>query len=461
MSSEDHDQKDLDSIPLSNYLETVIPVEDIRDYASLKRIHSIDFVKGLAIIMIIGAHAAGSWMNSEWIFFYGICYTVLDIVGPSLFVFLSALSVVFSIKKKQTKGALSEKIIRNRILSRGGTIIFIGMLFNIFSFEFTIAGYPFPLNLWGWNILMFIGFSQIFSLYALKLGKLTRAMIGLIIIFTSDGIREFLFIGKEAGNPIITFFHYIVVSPSPMTPLLPWLAICFISTIFGELLHEAMIGGRKKDYTHLFRVFMLWGLIFVIGGIWLGREIYVPGDIWDIAKYNHIGTLPLEEYPLISLLADMNSQMFFPDIRYPGMWEFLIRGRGPNMIYDLGAGLLLIGICFYIIDIKEKMNYFISMLKYYGRVSLSLFLVHYIFITLFFRSLDIVLYFIVVISYIGFMGFFLFVWNEFYNGVGSPEWIMIQIGRIGQKTGQSVKKEIYVIEEDIKESVQKLKHKHD
>ena len=103
MSSEDHDQTDLDSIPLSNYLKTVIPVEDIRDYSSLKRIHSIDFVKGLAIIMIIGAHAAGAWMNSEWIFFYGICYTALDIVGPSLFVFLSALSVVFSIKKKKRK----------------------------------------------------------------------------------------------------------------------------------------------------------------------------------------------------------------------------------------------------------------------------------------------------------------------------------------------------------------------
>ncbi len=460
MSSEDQDQKDLDSIPLSDYLKTVIPVEEIRDYASLKRIHSIDFVKGIAIIMIMIAHAGGSWLNSQWIFFYGACYTTMDIVGPSMFVFLSALSVVFSIKKKK-KGALSEKVIRNRILSRGGTIIFIGVLFNVFSFEFTIAGYPFPLNLWGWNILMFIGFSQIFSFYALKLGKLSRAMIGILIIFTSDGIREFLFIGKEAGNPIITFFHYIIVSPSPMTPLLPWLAICFISTIFGELLHDAMISGRKKDYFSLFRVFMLWGLIFLIGGMWLGREIYLPGDIWDNAHFNYIGTLPLEEYPLMSLLADINSQMFLPDVRYPGMWEFLIRGRGPNMIYNLGAALLLIGVCFYFIDIKEKTNYFISMVKYYGRVSLSLFLVHFIFVTLFFNSLDVVLFVFLVISYLGFLGLFMFLWNEFYEGRGSPEWIMIQIGRVGQKTGQSIKKEIRVIEEDIKESVQKLKHKHD
>ncbi|MBY9003414.1 MAG: OpgC domain-containing protein [Candidatus Lokiarchaeota archaeon] len=460
MSSEEQDYRDLDSIPLGDYLKETIPVEDIRDYASLKRIHSIDFVKGFAIVMIMIAHTGGSWLNSQWIFFYGVCYTVLDIVGPSLFVFLSALSVVFSIKKKK-KGAQSEKVIRNRILSRGLTIIVIGVLFNIFSFEFTIGGYPFPLNLWGWNILMFIGFSQIFSLYALKLGKLSRAMIGLIIIFTSDGIREFLFIGKEAGNPIITFFHYIVVSPSPMTPLLPWLAICFIATIFGELLHEAMISGTKKSFTHLFRVFMLWGLIFVIGGLWLGRELYVPGDIWDIAQFNHIGTLPLEEYPLMSLLNDINSQMFIPEIRYPGMCEFLIRGRGPNMIYNMGAALLLIGISFYFIDIKEKTNYFISMLKYYGRVSLSLFLMHFVFVTLFFNSLDLVQFIVLTFSYIGFYGFFMFLWMEFYNGVGSPEWIMIQVGRIGQKTGQSVKKEIHIIEEDIKDSIQKRKEKHE
>ena len=34
--------------------------------------------------------------------------------------------------------------------------------------------------------------------------------------------------------------------------------------------------------------------------------------------------------------------MFIPEITYPAMWEFTIRGRGPNMIYNLGAALILI-----------------------------------------------------------------------------------------------------------------------
>jgi len=333
-------------------------------------------------------------------------------------------------------------------------IIVIAIIFNIISIEFTIPGYSFPATLWGWNILMFIGASQIFSYYALKLSKISRAVIGLFIIFTSDTIRLWLFQGKEAGDVIISILHYIIVSPSPMTPLLPWLSICFLSSIFGEFLYEAMIGGTKKDYKKLFRTFFYWGIFLVLAGIFLGIKVYVPGGFTT-------SELPLNEYPFIDLLNTMQTQSIFPEITYPGMWEFLIRGRAPNMIYNLGAALLLIAISFYFIDIKRKMNIFISMMNYYGKVSLSLFLLHFIFITLFLSSLNLVVFVFICFGYIGFWGFLMYVWNEFYGGAGSPEWIMVQVGRIGQKTGETVKKEIRIIEEEIKESVHKIKREHD
>ena len=457
MANDEEEQVDMDSVPLFDYLKKQIPVEDIRDYASPKRINSIDVVKGFAIIFIILAHTAGSWFNTQWVFVYGVAFAFLDILGPSLFVFLSALSVVFSIRKK--KGRIPDKVLRNGILTRGLIIIIIGIIFNITSFEFTIEGYSFPFNLWGWNILFFIGFSQIFSLYALKLGKMTRSFLGLIIIFTSDGIRQYLYNLKESGDILGTILHYILVSPSPMTPFLPWLSICFLSTIFGEYLYDAMMGGKKQDYIYLCRLFLAWGIILVGMGVFLGRGIYIPGDEWIIANNGSPGVLPLSEYPHLILLYDINSQMFLPDVRWVGLWEFLIRGRGPNMIYNLGAALLLISIWFYIVDLKKKNNVFINMLKYYGKISLSLFLLHYIFITIFFRFFDIVFFIIVWLGYTGFWGFLMYLWNEFFDGKGSPEWLMVQIGRIGQKTTHSVKKEIHIIEEEIKETVQKLKEK--
>jgi hypothetical protein len=306
---------------------------------------------------------------------------------------------------------------------------------------------------------MFIGASQIICYFALKINKVSRAIIGLVIIFTSDPIRQFLFQGKET-NLLIWVLHYIITSPSPMTPLLPWMAICFISSIFGEYLYEAMMGGTKKEYRKLFHTFLYWGIFLVLLGIFLGRNSYIPGNEFIAATDFTIGILPSSEYPHILLIYDMRTQIIIPEITYPAMWEFLIRGRAPNMIYNLGAALLLIAICFYIIDIKRKMNDFITMINYYGKVSLSLFLLHYIFITLFFVSLEIVGYFVLIVCYVAFWGFAMYIWNELYKGVGSPEWLMIQVARIGQKTGKTVKKEIHIIEEEIKETVHKIKKFH-
>ena len=170
MPSQNNIKKDIESPDLISYLKEEIPIEDIRDYASPKRIRSIDLIKGFAIIMIIIAHTAAAWLDPDWIYIYGMVSASLDILGPSLFVFLSALSVIFSIRRK--KGRLPNKVIRNRIFSRGLTIIVIGLLFNIIGLNIVRPDIPFPLSIWGWNILVFIGFSQIFSYYAVKLKKI-------------------------------------------------------------------------------------------------------------------------------------------------------------------------------------------------------------------------------------------------------------------------------------------------
>ncbi len=408
-----------DSPPLFNYLQELIPLEDIRDFASPKRIGSIDFVKGFAIVFIILAHSAAIWLNGENRYLYGLLFTLLDFLGPSLFVFLSALSVVFSIRNKKNK--LPSKVIRMRIFSRGIIIILIATIYNVASLSIENIKVPFPLNLWGWNILMFIGFSQIFSYYALRMTKLSRAIIGIVIILSTNFIRDLIFIpGIESENPVVIFIHYIVIGPLPMVPLLPGLAICFISTIFGEYLYEAMNKGTHDAYVGLFRIFMIWSIILIIIGIGFGFQLYTRDTILG----------GVSEYPNIALLDVANGQGVF---HIPGMPEFLIRGRGPNLIYNLGAALLVISISFYFIDIKKKYGNFVKMLVYYGKVSLSLFFVHQIFLGLFYRQFDILLFLITVLTYIGLMGFLMYIWMEYANGVGSPEWLMAAMGRMGKK----------------------------
>ena len=434
MSSQNNTQiKDTESPPLAELLAEPIPIEEIRDYSSPQRIKSIDAVKGFAIIFIIIAHTGGAWLDNDWIYVYGMVYVALDMLGPSLFVFLSALSVIFSIRSK--RGKLPNRVIRNRIFSRGLSIIVIGMLYNLFGLSIVRPDIPFPLNLWGWNILMFIGFSQIFSYYGLKLKKYLRAFIGVGIILISPMLREYLYLNKDT-NIAIFIIHFLITSPTPELTLFPWISVCFISSIFGESLYEAMVNGSEEAYMKLFKLFLVWGIIFIVTGLVLGWQLQTPE------------TMVESEYPHLRLYSYINRQDYY---RFQGLPEFMIRGTIGNMFYNLGGALLIIGIWFYIIDIKKKDNDFTKMLIYYGKISLSLFLVHYIFLPLYTGQFSIIFFPIICLAYIGFMGFFMYIWNEYGNGVGSPEWIMVQISRIGQKTGETVKKEVREAGEVIKE----------
>ncbi|MFX1455991.1 MAG: heparan-alpha-glucosaminide N-acetyltransferase domain-containing protein [Promethearchaeota archaeon] len=452
MASQIETEIDTESPPLFNYLRQEIPLEDIKDYASPRRIQSIDFVKGFAIIFIILAHTASGWLAPDSYYIYGIMFALLDILGPSLFVFLSALSVIFSIKRKE--GIVHPKIIRNRVFTRGIVMIVIGMLTNILIIE----GGEIKIAIYGWNIITFIGFSQIFAYYILKIKKLNRIIIGILIILLSPSLRAVLYFGKVEGNIFLSIFHYIITSPTPHLTLLPWISIAFISTIFGEYIYEAMNKGTSDAYIGLFRIFFVWGIIFICIGIFaffpagINLAFWEPG--WTLeTPASVIGGL--SEYPHLVNLLYANQQTFF---HIPGMPNFLIRGTSANMFYNQGAALLIISIFFYFIDIKNKLNDVTNVLIYLGKTSLSLFLIHFLFIPLFFNQYNIPFFLIISFSYIGFLGIFMYIWMEYAKGVGSPEWIMVQIGRIGQKSGEAVKKTTKKVYNKIKkrEKVKKM-----
>jgi len=137
------------------------------------------------------------------------------------------------------------------------------------------------------------------------------------------------------------------------------------------------------------------------------------------------------------------------------MPDFLIRGTASNMVYNLGAALTIIAVAFYFIDLKGKSNNIVRMFKYYGKISLSLFMVHFIFMPLYVGQFNIFLFPVMYIANVGLLGFLMYIWIEHGKGIGSPEWLMVQIGRIGQKTGENIKKTSKFAVEKTKESIKK------
>ena len=359
----------------------------IEKKVDLKRIQAIDFVKGVAICLIILAHSSGAWKAPEWNWLYSIIFHYLDVFGPPLFIFLSALSVVFSIKRKE--GKVPTKTIRKVVFTRGVSIFGIGLLYNLFSV--VILGYkidlPFPLNIWSWTILVFIGFAQIITYYILKLTRGIRIFLGLVVIFITYPLYPFL--EANISNPVIYIINYIIISPLPHNSLIPYVSICFFSSVFGEFFVEAIELESKEAKLDTFRTFIKYGALFVIIGIF---------------------------FTIIDPIPFMYDILMFP--------IFVWRGTASNMFYSIGIALLLLGGSYYVIDIQLKEHLFIDMMIFYGQASLTLFFLGYIGITLYFQFLHVINIWFMWIGYNGLLGFLMYFWNKFYNGKYSLEWIM-------------------------------------
>ena len=385
-----------------------ILIEEKHPQVLNRRIDSLDVTRGVAMMFIILLHFCLAWLDYNVVFIAAAGQIFLEFLGPAMFIILSTISVVFTVRRKQ--GKLPEKVIRNGMFLRGFFIIIFGLIYNLFT-----------LNVWGWNILMFIGFGQIFSYYALKLDKIPRMIVGIIILFSSELIRDFFWIAQNE-NFFYWIINFIISSPEPEITLLPWLSVCFIAPVFGEYMYDVMNKGTEHAYKQLVKVFLLTGFIIAIIGIFLGLEQKYFTDV----LYNPDGS-----YPYINLLKMWNQQSVAP---VTGLVKFLITGTYSNVLYTLGLDLITIAVIFYIIDIKKKDNDFFKMLKFYGKASLTLFLIEYFFIPLYVSNLSILDFLTLVFPFIGFLGILTFIWYKYgKGGIGSPEWLA------GQALGKSKK----------------------
>ncbi len=373
------------------------------------RIYSIDFLKGVAICIIILINTAEMWIDKESRYIYALIYLYLDVIGTSLFIFLYSLSIIFLWKKKM--GSHPSKEIRNDILTRGFMLIILGLVYNIISTSI-MSKLSFPLNIWGWNILVFIGFAQIISYYALKLSRGTRWILGFSIFFASTPIRELLILYKNT-NIIGMILHFIIISPNPQVTVLPYIAVCFFSTIFGERFLECLQLNAIECNLEAFRAFIIFGLIFLLIGIYYGFGPVTPE------------ILNPEDYPMINLRQILKNQPNFPMSGIPG---YLIRGTAPNLLYGLGVALLILGIMFYFLDIRHIQNSLIKMFGLYGRASLSLIFIHCLGLLFFIQQLNIIVFFIAYFIYISFLGILMYLWYKYAKDIGTLKWLISKIG---------------------------------
>ena len=341
---------------------------------------------------------------------FGLFITILDVIGPSIYIFVGSLSISFTLKKKI--GTFPEKTNRNKILKQAIFLIFLGCLYNIiitFYFGFSV-------NFWGWNILVFLGFSQILCYLAYRLVRWARFVIGLSIIFLTSGFRELLFIAKDV-NLIMKVIHFIIVSPFPKYCLLPFASISFFSAVFGEFMFESIDLNSNKASLHLTHSIMKYGLVLLMCGLLLPLidfGLVVDAYNYDPSRYPFQEAIPI-------LIAH--------DVSYiPGLPLFLLRGTPSNLFLLMGLALITISCFFYYSDVNHYNNKLFRVLNLCGTHSITIFFVQFLFVLILFQNVELILYVPFIVLYFTILIGLFFLWKKNKKSILTIDWMMEKIG---------------------------------
>ncbi len=375
-------------------------------------LRSIEIAKGFSILIILFSNTIYYWLyfGDELKYIYGFILTILDVIGPSLYIFLTSFSVSFTLKKKM--GRVPEKSNRNKILKQGSFLILLGSFYNLLL----NATCGFPQNIWGWNILFFLGFSQIICYYSYKMVRWARLVIGITILFLTLGIREALYFGKDI-NPVIAIIYFFVVSPFPTYSLLPYAAISFFSTVFGELIYESImldsdVANMRSTHSVIKYGWVLLIIALLVPFIDIGFIITL--DNFNPAKYPFIDA--------ISILITHFIQFI------PGSPLFLLKGTPSNLFFIMGLSLLIIGVTYYLFDVLHINNKIAKILSIYGKYSLTLLLIQFLFLPIFYQKLTFLLFFQFSIGYIILLGLLIYFWEKFGKSILSLDWMFKKVG---------------------------------
>jgi uncharacterized membrane protein len=310
----------------------------------LKRIESVDFVRGLVMIIMALDHTRDFMhidsltqnpLNLETttplLFF---TRWITHFCAP-VFVFLSGTSAFLSVKSRAD-------IIKSRqfLITRGIWLIIL---------EFTVVNFALWYDL-HFRILLFeviaaIGFGFIFLSFLLKLPPAAIGIIGLVIIFGHNLLSGIQFEENSALkmvlSPLVNFNLYQVTPRFTFGiayPFIPWFGIMLTGFATGSLF-ELPAGKRKK-------IFLGTGLsALLIFAVLRYSNLYGDQSLWSVQKNS-----------LLTFLSFINVS------KYP-----------PSLLFSL----MTIGVMFLVFYISDGMkNRFMGIVNVFGRVPFFYFLIH-------------------------------------------------------------------------------------
>jgi len=262
--------------------------------SSTHRLAYIDWMRGLACVLMFQTHCYDSWLNPEARKTTFFMWSQLGGTLPApLFLFLAGISFALVTDKLRQKG-VAPNAIAQKTIRRGAEILALGLLFRLQ--EYVIA--------WGWapwsdllrvDILNTIGISMMLMgsvcWIVLKLGPATRTrqVLGL----TAGGVALLISLltpllwttwrPRWLPWPIESYIdgvHNLGQPQSWLFPIFPWTAFAFAGLAIGFLL---LSDWARRPEAAVFAMAGVGGVALIYLARWLDarpERMYAVYDFW-------------------------------------------------------------------------------------------------------------------------------------------------------------------------------------
>jgi len=251
-----------------------------RSVSSGSRLGYVDWLRGLAVLLMMQTHAYDSWLTPEAkrTPFYGWSRLMGGYPAP-LFLFLAGLSLALLAHSRLGKGRSLVRV-RREALQRGLEVLAYAALFRLWMF--TTGGFVKPADLLRVDVLNCIGLSMLLvAALALRFERLRGQLLAAASLAAGVGLLTPLAWDSAwpawIPRPLLAYVSGRV--PGAYFPLFPWAGFTGAGAAVGLLLARAHAAGREGQAI---AVLTASGAAAMPLGLLLDRlpQVYPRYDFW-------------------------------------------------------------------------------------------------------------------------------------------------------------------------------------
>jgi len=298
---------------------------------SKPRLAYIDWMRGLACVLMFQTHCYDSWLGGAARKSTFFMWSQLGGTLPApLFLFLAGISFALVTDKLRQKGADPNQVARTTIL-RGAEIFGLGLLFRLQEFLLGYYGAPWT-DLLRVDILNTIGFSMMLMgvvCWLVRGGRVRSALAAVGVALVIALVTPLMWTTWRVPGlpwPLESYINgvHIFKVPQPwLFPVFPWTGFAFAGLAAGFILASDWVRRRE---TPAFALLGVAGIAIIAIARWFDhspRQLYAVYDFWHTSPNFFLIRVGLLLLILLGVYLWCRLTYHPPLARVPQLWPVL------------------------------------------------------------------------------------------------------------------------------------------